>query len=149
MAPDSNPYLVMLAVFKSGIDGQTSKIANLRQAERYLPDNIYTALEDFRNSTWATKLLGESGGRRWAGLDLGLGEEKREGHATRRVGDPKTGAMATHASISPNRYAPPAADVATGSPLSSGDTEASLERATCIASRAVDILVGIAYGVDR
>jgi glutamine synthetase len=24
-----------------------------------LPDNIYTALEDFRNSEWTTKLLGE------------------------------------------------------------------------------------------
>jgi glutamine synthetase len=59
VAPDSNPYLVMLSVFKSGMEGKTSKIANLRQAERYLPDNIYTALEDFRNSSWVTKLLGE------------------------------------------------------------------------------------------
>jgi glutamine synthetase len=59
VAPDSNPYLVMLSVFKSGMEGKTSKIANLRQAERYLPDNIYTALEDFRNSAWITKLLGE------------------------------------------------------------------------------------------
>jgi glutamine synthetase len=41
------------------MEGKTSKIANLRQAERYLPDNIYTALEDFRNSAWITKLLGE------------------------------------------------------------------------------------------
>ena len=31
------------AVFKSGLDGEISKIKNLRQAERYLPDNIYTA----------------------------------------------------------------------------------------------------------
>jgi glutamine synthetase len=59
VAPDSNPYLVMLSVFRSGMEGDTSKIANLRQAERYLPDNIYTALEDFRNSSWITKLLGE------------------------------------------------------------------------------------------
>ena len=59
VAPDSNPYLVMLSVFNSGIEGDTSKIANLRQAERYLPDNIYTALDDFRNATWTTKLLGE------------------------------------------------------------------------------------------
>ena len=33
----------------------TSKIKNLRQAERYLPDNIYTALEDFKKSTGSTK----------------------------------------------------------------------------------------------
>jgi glutamine synthetase len=68
VAPDSNPYLVMLSVFKSGIEGDTSKIANLRQAERYLPDNIYTALEDFRNSTWTTKLLGEDVKGRYADL---------------------------------------------------------------------------------
>src|SRR5690349_18710299 len=59
VAPDANPYLVMLSIFKSGLDGQTAKIKNLRQAERYLPDNIYTALENFRNSDWNTKLLGE------------------------------------------------------------------------------------------
>ncbi|HWF90966.1 MAG TPA: glutamine synthetase family protein, partial [Terriglobales bacterium] len=59
VGPDANPYMVLYSVFKSGIDGQTSKIKNLRQAERYLPDNIYTALEDFRKSGWVTKLLGE------------------------------------------------------------------------------------------
>ncbi|MBW4026077.1 glutamine synthetase family protein [Acidipila rosea] len=59
VAPDANPYLVLYSLFKSGLDGETAKIANLRQAERYLPDNIYTALENFRNSTWTTKLLGE------------------------------------------------------------------------------------------
>jgi glutamine synthetase len=58
VAPDSNPYMVMLAVFKTGIAGDTAKIKNLRQAERYLPDNIYTALENFRNAEWTTKLLG-------------------------------------------------------------------------------------------
>src|SRR5580693_6215132 len=41
VAPDANPYMVMYSIFKSGLDGQTSKIKNLRQAERYLPDNIY------------------------------------------------------------------------------------------------------------
>jgi len=40
----------MYAVFKSGLDGETAKIKNLRQAERYLPDNIYTALENFRDA---------------------------------------------------------------------------------------------------
>ena len=48
--------------------GDTSTIANLRQAERYLPDNIYTALEDFRNAAWTTKLLGEDVKARCADL---------------------------------------------------------------------------------
>jgi glutamine synthetase len=59
VAPDANPYLVMYCIFKTGIEGETAKIKNLRQAERYLPDNIYTALENFRNASWMTKILGE------------------------------------------------------------------------------------------
>ena len=59
MAPDANPYLVMLTVFKTGLEGETSKIDNLRQAERYLPDNVYTAMDDFNKSEWVTTLLGE------------------------------------------------------------------------------------------
>ena len=43
--PDANPYLVMYSIFKTGLEGETAKIKNLRQAERYLPDNIYTAID--------------------------------------------------------------------------------------------------------
>jgi glutamine synthetase len=68
VSPDANPYLVLYSIFKTGLDGTTSKIANLRQAERYLPDNIYTALTDFRNATWTTKLLGEDVKARYADL---------------------------------------------------------------------------------
>ena len=68
VAPDANPYLVMLAIFKSGINGETSKIKNLRQAERYLPDNIYTALDNFRTANWTTNLLGEDVKGRYADL---------------------------------------------------------------------------------
>src|SRR5579863_8863293 len=32
VSPDANPYLVMLSIFKCGIDGDTAKIKNLRQA---------------------------------------------------------------------------------------------------------------------
>jgi glutamine synthetase len=68
VAPDANPYMVMYAVFKSGLEGDTAKIKNLRQAERYLPDNIYTAIEDFRKSAWTTKLLGADVKTRYADL---------------------------------------------------------------------------------
>src|SRR6202035_5806965 len=68
VAPDANPYLVMLAIFKSGIHGDTAKIKNLRQAERYLPDNIYTAIDDFRAAAWTTKLLGADVKGRYADL---------------------------------------------------------------------------------
>jgi glutamine synthetase len=68
VAPDANPYLVMYSIFKTGLDGTTAKIKNLRQAERYLPDNIYTALEDFRKAGWTTKLLGTDVKGRYADL---------------------------------------------------------------------------------
>ena len=68
VAPDANPYLVMYAIFKSGLDGDTSKIKNLRQAERYLPDNIYTALENFEKASWSSKLLGADVKARFADL---------------------------------------------------------------------------------
>ncbi len=68
VAPDANPYLVMYSIFKTGLEGTTAKIKNLRQAERYLPDNIYTAIEDFRKADWTTKLLGEDVKGRYADL---------------------------------------------------------------------------------
>jgi glutamine synthetase len=68
VAPDASPYLVMYSIFKSGLEGEIAKIKNIRQAERYLPDNIYTALENFRSSSWITKMLGEDVKGRYADL---------------------------------------------------------------------------------
>ncbi|HET9790465.1 MAG TPA: glutamine synthetase family protein [Candidatus Angelobacter sp.] len=68
VAPDANPYMVMYSIFKTGLQGSISRIKNLRQAERYLPDNIYTALENFRASDWTTKLFGEDVKGRYADL---------------------------------------------------------------------------------
>jgi len=68
VAPDSNPYMVMYSIFKTGLEGETAKIKNLRQAERYLPDNIYTAIDDFRKAEWTSKLLGEDVKGRYADL---------------------------------------------------------------------------------
>jgi glutamine synthetase len=68
VAPDANPYMVMYSIFKAGVEGETAKIKNLRQAERYLPDNIYTALEHFKDGEWTTKLLGADVKGRYADL---------------------------------------------------------------------------------
>jgi glutamine synthetase len=68
VAPDANPYMVMLSVFKTGLEGDTAKIKNLRQAERYLPDNIYDALTNFKAAAWTTKLFGEDVKGRYADL---------------------------------------------------------------------------------
>src|SRR5271170_2645755 len=68
VGPDANPYMALYAIFKSGLHGETAKIKNLRQAERYLPDNIYTAIDDFRGADWTTTLLGAGGKGRYADL---------------------------------------------------------------------------------
>jgi glutamine synthetase len=68
VGPDANPYAVLYSVFKSGLDGSISNIPNLRSAERYLPDNIYDALEDFKSSKWITTILGEDVKTRYADL---------------------------------------------------------------------------------
>jgi glutamine synthetase len=68
VAPDASPYMVMYSIFRTGLEGETAKIKNLRQAERYLPDNIYTAIEDFRKANWTTKLFGADVKERYAEL---------------------------------------------------------------------------------
>jgi glutamine synthetase len=68
VAPDANPYMVMYSIFKTGLEGETSKIKNLRQASRYLPDNIYDAISNFKSADWTTKILGEDVKGRYADL---------------------------------------------------------------------------------
>ncbi len=68
VGPDANPYMALYTVFKTGLEGNISNVANLRQANRYLPDNIYDALADFRSSEWMTKILGEDVKGRYADL---------------------------------------------------------------------------------
>jgi len=68
VAPDANPYMVMLAVFETGLKGAISDRKDLRQAELYLPDNIYDALCHFRDSEWTTHLLGADVKERYADL---------------------------------------------------------------------------------
>jgi len=68
VAPDANPYMVLYSIFKTGLSGETAKIKNLRQAERYLPNNIYTAIEDFRNSEWTSTIFGADVKGRFADL---------------------------------------------------------------------------------
>jgi glutamine synthetase len=67
VAPDANPYMVMLSVFKTGLDG----VAQPQTADRFLPDNIYDALAGFKNSAWTTSLLTAEVKERYADLKQG------------------------------------------------------------------------------
>lgn len=68
VGPDANPYMVLYSIFKTGLESEISTVANLRTAQRYLPDNIYDALEGFRNSEWNAKLFGSDVKGRYADL---------------------------------------------------------------------------------
>jgi glutamine synthetase len=68
VGPDANPYLALYSIFKTGVDGTTAKIDNLRQAERYLPDHIQAAIDDFKSSKWIANILGSDVQGRFADL---------------------------------------------------------------------------------
>ena len=68
VAPDANPYLALYSLFKTGLEGSTAAIDNLRQAERYLPDNVQDAIHDFKQAEWVTTLLGGDVKSRYAEL---------------------------------------------------------------------------------
>src|SRR5215213_6270017 len=57
VGPDANPYLVMYTLLKTGLEGPLTE--GVRTQESYLPDNIYTAIDNFRNSEYNAALFGE------------------------------------------------------------------------------------------
>ena len=69
VAPDANPYLVMLSVFKTGLDGDIAKIKNLRGSGT-LPagQHLRCAGELQERAEWTTTLLGEDVKGRYADL---------------------------------------------------------------------------------
>ena len=68
VGPDANPYLVLYGIFKTGLEGDIAEMENLRSAHRYLPDNIYDAIDNFMKAEWTTKLLGADVKARYADL---------------------------------------------------------------------------------
>jgi glutamine synthetase len=60
VAPDSNPYLVLYTILRTGLEGETlQKDADKRDRVRYLPDNINDAIAQCKSSKFTEKLLGE------------------------------------------------------------------------------------------
>src|ERR1035441_50104 len=68
VAPDASPYMVLYSVFKTGLEGDILPHDNLRDAARYLPDNIYDALDNFNKAEWTTKLFGDDVKARYVDL---------------------------------------------------------------------------------
>lgn len=68
VGPDANPYLVMYSLFRTGLEGSISSEKGLRQAQRFLPDNIYDAIDNFCAAQWSSVLLGDDVKARYADL---------------------------------------------------------------------------------
>ena len=69
VGPDANPYMVLYSVFRTGLEGDIASGDDLRSGKsRYLPDNIYTAIEDFNKSSWTGTLFTDDVKGRFADL---------------------------------------------------------------------------------
>ena len=60
VAPDANPYLLMYAILKTGLEDAAPKASDRPQRLRLLPGNINDAIRLFRTSDWTTKVMGET-----------------------------------------------------------------------------------------
>ncbi len=59
VAPDSNPYLVLYTILKTGLEGKKlQKDAEKRERVRFLPGNINDAIRIYKGSDFISKILG-------------------------------------------------------------------------------------------
>lgn len=71
VAPDANPYLVLLTLFKTGLEGPIKeKLTNesRRAGTKILPDNIYAAMEMFEQSRYISEVIGEENKQKFVEL---------------------------------------------------------------------------------
>jgi glutamine synthetase len=67
VAPDTNPYLWLYALIKTGFDGEKlKKDKNKRDRLRFLPGTISDALKLFKASDFIGNILGESNKEKYA-----------------------------------------------------------------------------------
>ena len=71
VAPDTNPYLELYTLVRTGLEGPASdpkEKEGKRERTRFLPDNINDAIRNFKASTFVAQLLGEEMQTRYAEL---------------------------------------------------------------------------------
>lgn len=69
IAPDANPYLIIYALLKTGLEGPLPPDF-VPPTDAFLPDNIYTAMEYFKNSQHISDILGEETREKFVQLKL-------------------------------------------------------------------------------
>ncbi len=69
VGPDANPYLLLYALIRTGLEGPVDKRdASKRERVRYLPGTIQTSISYFRQSPFTTVLFGEELKKRYVSL---------------------------------------------------------------------------------
>lgn len=67
IAPDTNPYLAIYALFRTGLEGAKAEFI---PADATLPDNIYDAIQCFSGSSFISEILSPSVRERYAAVKL-------------------------------------------------------------------------------
>ena len=85
IAPDSNPYLAIYALIRTGLEGPLGgdESDGKRQRTRFLPDNIYDAIRMFKTSKFAQQVLGADVHEKFAELKLASAERCPKALGTR------------------------------------------------------------------
>ncbi len=85
IAPDSNPYLAIYALVRTGLEGPLGGDENdgKRTRTRFLPDNIYDAVRMFKGSKFAQQILGADVHEKFAELKLASAERCPKALGTR------------------------------------------------------------------
>src|SRR5688572_16728771 len=61
VAPDSNPYMSVYTILRTGLEGKIEKAGDEKKSRtRFLPDNIYDAIRLFKSSGFSKELFGET-----------------------------------------------------------------------------------------
>ena len=75
VAPDSNPYMAIYAMLRTGLEGPVAERDDDRKERtRFLPDNIYDAVRLFKGSEFTKKLIGEDVASKYAELKMASAE---------------------------------------------------------------------------
>jgi glutamine synthetase len=85
IAPDSNPYLAIYALIRTGLEGPLGDDENegKRPRTRFLPDNIYDSIRLFKGSKFAQQVLGADVHEKFAELKLASAERCPKALGTR------------------------------------------------------------------
>jgi len=68
IAPDANPYLAIYTILRAGVEGPQTE--GQSEGDRFLPDNIYDAIQYFQASPFVAELLSENIQQKYAELKL-------------------------------------------------------------------------------